>query len=177
MRLTPAGLLAQGRLIPVGIGRGGIVHGPRKAEGDGATPATTLRIVATLYRPDRLAAPAPWARPIGPGDLWCDDPAHSNYNHLVRAPFPASHEALRRADPLYDIVLVTDWNWPRAKAGRGSAIFLHRWRGAGRPTAGCIAMAARDLAWLAARVRPGARIIVPELASAVRRRGAAALQV
>ena len=97
MRLTPAGLWAFGRVLPCSVGRGGVTTAKR--EGDGATPAGTHRIVGLLYRPDRMAAPAPWAEPIGPGDLWCDDPAHPDYNHAVRAPFAASHEVLRRADP------------------------------------------------------------------------------
>ena len=66
-------------------------------------------------------------------DLWSDDAGHEDYNLMVRAPYPYSHEVLRRADPLYDIVLITDWNWPRAVRGRGSAIFVHRWRRPGVP--------------------------------------------
>lgn len=174
MRLTPAGLLAFGRRIPASIGRGGIVPPGAKAEGDGATPAGLLRIVATLYRPDRLAPPAPWAQPIGPGDLWCDDPTSPAYNHAARAPMAASHEVMRRADPLYDVVLVTDWNWPDAVPGRGSAIFLHQWRRPGFPTAGCIAMARGDLLWLARHTRPGTALLVPALAGALPRRAAAA---
>lgn len=159
MLLTPMGLRFMGRTIPVSVGRGGV--STAKAEGDGATPAGVHRIAGLLYRPDRLPPPAPWAEAIGPGDLWCDDSAHDAYNLAVRAPFPASHEALRRADPLYDIVLVTDWNWPVAMPGAGSAIFLHQWRRPGFPTAGCIAMSRRDLLWLAALAAPGTRIIVP----------------
>lgn len=159
MVLTPQGLRFRGRVIPCSIGRGGITAA--KAEGDGATPAGLHRIAGLLYRPDRLARPAPWAEPIGPGDLWCDDPGHASYNQHVRAPFPASHERLRRADPLYDMVLVTDWNWPVACSGQGSAIFLHQWRRPGYPTAGCIAISRRDLQWLAPRAVPGTRLIVP----------------
>ena len=81
----------------------------------------------------------------------------------MRAPFGPSHEVLRRADPLYDIVLVTDWNYPEAAPGRGSAIFLHQWRRPGFPTAGCIAMARGDLIRLAAELPPGAELIVPAL--------------
>lgn len=161
LRLTPAGLLAYGRCIPVTVGRGGIVTAKR--EGDGATPAAALRIAGTLYRPDRLPPPAPWARPIRPGDLWCDDPGHPAYNHAARAPLGASHEVLRRADPLYDVVLVTDWNWPQAVPGAGSAIFLHQWRRRGFPTAGCLAMARADLLWLAARTPPGTPLLIPAL--------------
>ncbi len=159
MRLGPLGLVFAGRRLPCVVGRGGVTA--RKHEGDGATPVGCHRIVATLYRPDRMARPAPWARPIRPGDLWCDDPAHCRYNHLVRAPFSDSHERLRRADPLYDLVLVTDWNWPDAKAGDGSAIFLHRWRRRGYPTEGCLAFRPDHLAWIAARATPGTGLIIP----------------
>ena len=161
MVLTREGLRFAGRLWPCTIGRGGVRRDKR--EGDGATPAGVHRIVGLLYRPDRLRRPAPWAEPIGPGDLWSDAPGDRNYNHHVRAPYPHSHERLRRADPLYDLVLVTDWNWPEARAGQGSAIFLHQWRRPGFPTAGCIAMARRDLIWLAGAIRPGEALAVPAL--------------
>ncbi len=155
--LTPTGLRAFGRRLPCTIGRGGIVAAKR--EGDGGTPTGTMRITGMLYRADRIARPAPWARPIGPRDLWSDDPADPAYNRLVRAPHPLSHERLRRADRLYDLVLLTDWNAAGAP-GAGSAIFLHRWRRPGAPTAGCIALHPRHLAWLAARLRNGTRVIV-----------------
>lgn len=155
------GLRVGRRVIPCSVGRGGIRAD--KHEGDGATPVGRHRIVGLLYRPDRLPAPQDWARPILPGDLWCDDRDHAAYNHAVRAPFASSHEAMRRADPLYDLVLVTDWNWPQARPGAGSAIFLHQWRRPGFPTAGCIAMARPDLIWLARTVRPGTELIVPAL--------------
>lgn len=159
MVLTPAGLRFAGRVIPCSIGRSGVTT--TKAEGDGATPAGVHSIAGLLYRPDRLARPAHWAEPIGPGDLWCDAAGDPAYNQWVRAPFGPGHERLRRADPLYDLVLVTDWNWPSAQPGAGSAIFLHQWRRPGFRTAGCIALARRDLLWLAARAAPGTRLIVP----------------
>ncbi|WBU60281.1 L,D-transpeptidase family protein [Paracoccus albus] len=157
--LTPGGLLYRGRRIPCSIGRGGVTT--EKHEGDGATPAGIHHIAECWYRPDRLAPPAPWAKPIGPGDLWCDDPGHPLYNKHARIPLDASHEDLRRADPLYDIILTTDWNWPDALPGKGSAIFLHQWRRPGYVTAGCIAMSRRHLIWLAANACPGTRLIVP----------------
>lgn len=156
--LTPMGLRFLGRRLPCSIGRGGIRADKR--EGDGATPVGRHRIVGMLYRPDRMARPAAWARPIGPRDLWSDDGTDPDYNHLVRAPHPLSHEHLRRADPLYDLVLITDWNWPRAEKGRGSAIFLHQWRKPHHPTEGCIAFRRDHLLWIAQRITPGARLIV-----------------
>lgn len=159
MVLTPTGLRFAGRVFPCSVGRGGVTRDKR--EGDGATPAGTHRIVGLLYRPDRIAPPAAWARPIGPGDLWSDDPGDVSYNLKVRAPYPHSHERLRRPDPLYDLVLLTDWNWPDAVPGRGSAIFIHQWRRRGFPTEGCIALRRDHLRWLAARVAPGTRLVVP----------------
>lgn len=157
--LTPCGVRFLGRLFPCTIGKGGLTA--EKREGDGATPLGLHRITGMFYRPDRLRAPAPWARPIGPGDLWSDDAGDARYNQHVRAPYPCSHEQLRRADPLYDLVLTTDWNWPRAEPGRGSAIFLHQWRRPGYPTEGCLAFSRRDLHWIAARAAPGTRIVIP----------------
>jgi L,D-peptidoglycan transpeptidase YkuD (ErfK/YbiS/YcfS/YnhG family) len=61
---------------------------------------------------------------------------------------------------MYDLILITDWNWPAAVPGRGSAIFLHRWRRPGTPTDGCVALAAPDLLWIAQRLRPQSRLII-----------------
>ncbi|MCR9110586.1 L,D-transpeptidase family protein [Marivita sp. XM-24bin2] len=157
--LTRQGLRFMGRLWPCTIGKGGVRADKR--EGDGATPVGVHRIVALLYRPDRMARPTDWAVPIRPGDLWSDDPSHEDYNLMVRAPYPYSHETLRRADPLYDLVLLTDWNWPRAEKGRGSAIFLHRWRRPGYPTEGCVAFRSDHLQRIARLIRHETRLIVP----------------
>lgn len=148
-----------GRMWPCTLGRGGV--SAHKREGDGATPVGLHRIVGLLYRPDRMARPTDWAVPIRPGDLWSDDPGHEDYNLMVRAPYPHSHETLRRSDPLYDLVLLTDWNWPRAVKGRGSAIFLHRWRRPGFPTEGCVAFRPDHLHRIAGLIRFGTRLIVP----------------
>ena len=147
------GLRAGKRLYPCSIGRGGIRADKR--EGDGATPTGRLSIVQMWYRPDRIARPTAWARTIAPVDLWCDAPDHAEYNHHVRAPFAASHERLRRADPLYDLVVVLDWNWPEATPGAGSAIFLHQWRRPHYPTEGCLALRRDHLHALAPRLTLG----------------------
>lgn len=158
--ITPQGALFRGRRFACRIGRGGLVAPAAKREGDGATPIGVHRIVGMLYRPDRLSRPADWALPIGPSDLWSDDPMDEDYNLMVRAPHKFRHERLRRADPQYDLILITDWNWPYADPGRGSAIFVHQWRGPGLPTAGCVALARRDLHWIAPRITHQTRLIV-----------------
>ncbi len=156
--LTPAGLRFQGQVYPCTIGRGGISG--RKKEGDGATPRGVHRLVGMLYRPDRMARPTDWAVPILPGDLWSDDGADPDYNLMVRAPHKFSHETLRRADPLYDLVILTDWNWPYAVPGRGSAIFIHQWRRPGYPTEGCVALRRDHLHAIAPRIRFETRLVV-----------------
>ena len=158
--ITPMGALFLGRRFACTIGRGGIVSAAAKREGDGATPAGVHRLVGMLYRPDRLTRPADWALPIGPSDLWSDDPEDEEYNLMVRAPHRFSHERLRRPDPMYDLVILTGWNWPHAKPGRGSAIFIHQWRRPGAPTAGCIGLSRRDLQWIAPRITHQTRLIV-----------------
>lgn len=156
--VTTWGATFLGRRLPCAIGRGGITA--RKREGDRATPAGIHRITGMLYRADRLAKPADWALPIGPFDLWSDAPDDIDYNHPVRAPYPHSHERLHRPDPLYDLILLTDWNWPRAQPGLGSAIFVHTWRKPRHPTAGCVAFARADLLWIAPRIRHETRLII-----------------
>jgi L,D-peptidoglycan transpeptidase YkuD (ErfK/YbiS/YcfS/YnhG family) len=156
--VSPWGTRFQGQFLPSSIGKGGLTR--EKREGDGATPIGTHQIVEMLYRPDRIPRPAPWARAIRHGDLWSDDMDQPDYNHLVQTPYPHSHERLMRADPLYDLVLVTDWNYPDAVSGQGSAIFVHRWRKPRHPTEGCVAYHPMDLAWIASQITPGTRLIV-----------------
>ncbi|MEP4195036.1 MAG: L,D-transpeptidase family protein [Aliishimia sp.] len=157
--LTPIGLRAFGRLYPCTLGKGGLTR--NKREGDGATPRGTHKIIGLLYRPDRIARPNAWAHPIGPRDLWSDAADDINYNKMVRTPYASSHETLRRADPLYDLVLLTDWNWPNAVPGRGSAIFIHQWRRPGYATEGCIALSRKNLRELVSRITLKTRLIVP----------------
>ena len=138
-----------------------------KREGDGATPAGAHRILGLRYRADRIARPrcpafAPRAvRATGPRDGWSDDPADPRYNRPVRRPHRFGHERMARADPLYDLVLLTDWNTDPAVRGRGSAIFVHLWRSAParRPRAAWPSRAA-DLVWILARLGPRARLVV-----------------
>ncbi|MCX7890411.1 MAG: L,D-transpeptidase family protein [Rhodobacteraceae bacterium] len=160
MVVTRLGLRFMGRVFPCSIGRAGVTGSKR--EGDGATPAGSHRIVGLLFRPDRIARGRlpDWAVPIGPFDLWCDDPAHPDYNLMVRSPHPSSTERLRRPDPMYDAVLLTDWNWPSPRPGDGSAIFVHVWRRPGARTAGCVALSRPHLLWIARRLRPQSRLVV-----------------
>ncbi|WP_112320559.1 L,D-transpeptidase family protein [Oceanibium sediminis] len=162
LSVTRWGARFRGRTLPCSIGRGGITG--RKREGDGATPRGSHALVGLLYRPDRVARAAlpDWALPIGAFDRWSDDPRDPAYNQYLpgAAGHPFGHETLRRADPLYDVILLTDWNWPVAQKGRGSAIFVHVWRGPRVPTEGCVAFSKPDLLWIVNRLRIGDRLVV-----------------
>eukprot|EP01037_Dinobryon_pediforme_P038133 gene38133-45973_t len=120
------GLLSiDGTVLPCRLGRSGITR--MKREGDGATPAGRLDLLALYYRADRMRRPLPWGalRPLRRDMGWCDDAGRGQYNREVALPFAGSHEMLFREDHVYDLVGVLDWNYCRRSLGRGSAIFLH----------------------------------------------------
>jgi L,D-peptidoglycan transpeptidase YkuD (ErfK/YbiS/YcfS/YnhG family) len=146
--------------VPCRIGRAGIVHAKR--EGDGGTPAGTLRAVRGFWRRDRHLPPMTGIplRPIRKGDGWCEVPGDRNYNRLVKKPYAASHEDMMREDHLYDIVLELNWNRVPRRQGRGSAIFFHLTRAQLGPTAGCIAIEKRKIGFILAKLSPKTRIIV-----------------
>ncbi|MFV0473638.1 MAG: L,D-transpeptidase [Pikeienuella sp.] len=172
--VTRWGARFRGRIFPCSIGRAGLTAAKR--EGDMATPFGVYRITGGMYRADRIAPPpgAPLA-PAGPRDIWSDDPRDPGYNRLSRnGAGRFGHERMRRADPLYDIVLFTDQNQPPVP-GMGSAIFVHLWRGPRKPTAGCVAFRKRDLLWIWARWTARSRVIIhgaarsPKIAEPTRR--------
>ncbi len=142
----PDGRLTMGRdEYRAVLGRAGVrVH---KQEGDEATPAGLLALRRVLFRADRLARPdcAVPVEPLAPDDGWCDDPGHADYNRMVRLPHAGRHEALWRADAVYDLIGVLGWNDAPVVRKAGSAIFLHVARPDLAPTEGCIALQLPDL--------------------------------
>jgi L,D-peptidoglycan transpeptidase YkuD (ErfK/YbiS/YcfS/YnhG family) len=155
---------AQAQEIPLGrfhagpvvvrcaIGRGGIRQDKR--EGDRSTPGGAFRLLGGFFRQDRVLRKA-WIspmRPVRPSDGWCDDPESALYNRRVVLPCRASHEKLWRADRLYDLVIILDYNIHPRRKNRGSAIFLHCARPDFAPTGGCIALRLDDLRRLLPRL-------------------------
>lgn len=148
-------------------GRNGFARTDEKREGDGKTPAGTFSLESAFgYAPDintRLVY-----RQATKNDIWVDDPASGDYNKWVRKgeTTASSFEEMKRNDNLYRYGIVTGYNLHPVIKGRGSAIFLHVWRGKGKPTAGCIAMAEKDiieiLAWLDPSKQPVIVIDYPE---------------
>ncbi|MGE3529165.1 MAG: L,D-transpeptidase [Methyloceanibacter sp.] len=155
------GRIAFGREVRrAALGRGGIAT--LKREGDGGTPRGRFPVREVLYRADRGMAPRTRLslRAIRDHDGWCDDPADVNYNRLVRLPSRRSAEGLKRADRLYDVVIVLGYNDVPRVRGKGSAIFIHLARPGLTPTEGCIALTRRDLALLLAYLGPRSTIMI-----------------
>lgn len=149
------GLLAVGgRVLRCALGKGGIRS--IKREGDGATPLGPRRLLSAFVRRDRSRrlVSALALEPIRREDGWCDAPGDRNYNRLVRLPYAASHERMRREDHLYDVVIVLDANIRPRRRGMGSAIFFHLARPGYTPTEGCVAIHPRDMKWLLPYLSP-----------------------
>lgn len=128
------------------LGRSGRTS--NKREGDGATPIASMRVLYGYYRLGHLTGGQGVVLPMLPirkSTLWCDAPNDANYNTPVSTPFKPSHERMMRADHLYDICLVMDWNISSRQRNKGSAIFFHLAKPGYQPTEGCIAIKLRDM--------------------------------
>ncbi|HET7410549.1 MAG TPA: L,D-transpeptidase family protein [Paracoccaceae bacterium] len=158
----PWGARFLGRRFPCSTGRGGIVAGAAKAEGDLGTPTGAHRLLWLYWRADRLARPATVlaARPLGPAQGWSEAPQDPAYNCPIRHPHGFAADRMARGDGLYDICAVTDQNRDPVVPGAGSAIFVHLWRKPRHPTAGCVAFRRPDLEWILARWTPQSRLVV-----------------
>ncbi|TNM61020.1 L,D-transpeptidase family protein [Aliirhizobium smilacinae] len=150
----------KGITFQAAIGRSGV--SAFKREGDGATPIASMRLLNGFVRGERIRLPqTPLSmRRIGRDMLWCDEPKHAAYNRLVKSPFRPSHEEMMRADGLYDVCLVLDWNITSRKRHGGSAIFFHLIKPGYQPTAGCIAVSPRDMKRLLPHLRKGTMVKV-----------------
>jgi L,D-peptidoglycan transpeptidase YkuD (ErfK/YbiS/YcfS/YnhG family) len=155
---TQGWLQAGPHRLPVALGRAGIRADKR--EGDGGTPRGRFRPLRLWWRPDRAVRPRTLlpARRIGPDDAWCEDPADRRYNRAFRRSANEPGDRLRRDDRLYDFVVEIDHNTRPRIAGRGSAVFIHVARPGYAPTAGCVALAAKDLRRLLGRLSQKTRI-------------------
>jgi len=174
---------AVGKKIPVMVGRKGLAWGtgihpsfpeadPVKKEGDGKAPAGIFRLSSAFgtAKPDamnRVRLPYRQATP----DLLCvDDTSSAAYNQLVDSAQVKSdwksYEQMYRKDDQYRLGIVVDYNRDPVVPGRGSCIFLHIWAGPGIGTAGCTAMAAKDLAVMLHWLDPQARPVLVQLTEA-----------
>ena len=138
-------LSAGGRNYICALGRSGI--GSLKCEGDGLTPMGRFKVLNLFYRKEHVKRSG-WQAPIWrirENDGWCDAPDDPNYNQAVKLPYNASHERMHRADRLYDICIVLDYNITKRVRNRGSAIFFHLQTPECGPTEGCVALSRPDM--------------------------------
>ncbi|MGJ4890222.1 L,D-transpeptidase family protein [Bradyrhizobium sp. HKCCYLRH3099] len=149
-----------GHIIPVALGRGGVLA--NKREGDGGTPRGTFYPRRLWWRADRHARPRTFlpVRLIGPEDAWCEDTADRHYNQPVKLCGDQPGDRLARQDHLYDFIIEIDHNTRPRIAGRGSAVFLHLARPNFGPTAGCVAMTRPAMLRLLQRIGPRTRIVI-----------------
>lgn len=151
---------AVGTPIPIVVGQTGLAWddeavrgapGPVKREGDGKAPAGRFSLgeafgFAPKSELDWLRMPY---RTLDEGTECVDDSTSAHYNTVVergavRHVDWSSAERMRSID-LYRLGVIVRYNARPIRRGRGSCIFLHIWRSAGAPTAGCTAMPAADL--------------------------------
>lgn len=153
-------LTAGAQIIPVALGRSGILA--NKREGDGGTPMGTFRPRQLWWRADRHPRPRTFLpmRAIRPEDAWCEDPASRHYNQPIRLDRGRPGDRLTRDDRLYDFIVEIDHNNCPRIAGRGSAVFLHLARENFAPTAGCVSMTPSAMLRLLARLGPETRIVI-----------------
>ena len=153
-------LVAGALTLRCALGRAGLSRDKR--EGDGATPRGDIKLLYAYVRPGRFsrAHVTQSLRTLRKGYVWCDDPGSFFYNRFVAARGAWRCEELYRADRLYDFVGVLDYNLAPRVRGRGSAIFFHVATDDLAPTAGCVALRARDLARLVPRLAKGASLVL-----------------
>ena len=145
----------KGRHMRYTIGKGGITDD--KVEGDKATPKGFHQPVSFFYRAGRTIRPKNKhfdIHAIYQNDGWCDALGDKAYNHYVRRPYKGSSENLWRKDRLYDLIIVTDYNYPTAIEPLGSAVFVHVCHPDLKPTLGCIGFEPDDLWFIVHSMKP-----------------------
>ena len=161
--------------LPAVVGKRGVAWGmgepglpnpgvyPDKNEGDGRSPAGIFRL-SGAFGTSPQAPPGvklPWLE-CTPTLRGVDDVKSKYYNRIVdEDTIPDkdwdSAEIMRRDDGAYEMGVLIDHNAGR-RAGAGSCIFLHLWKGPDQGTAGCTALAREDilkiLTWLDPAMKP-----------------------
>jgi L,D-peptidoglycan transpeptidase YkuD (ErfK/YbiS/YcfS/YnhG family) len=139
------------------IGEMGFAAIDNKREGDGKSPSGVFPLgIAFGYDPS-VETKMPY-RQATENDFWVDDVNSKDYNQWVQGePNAASWEKMRRDDDQYKYGVVVEYNMDPIVKGKGSAIFLHVWKGGGA-TLGCVSMAEemvlKILGWLDPSKKP-----------------------
>lgn len=145
--------------FPCNVGKKGFAPYGEKAESDGKSPTGIFTITQYFSKDPKFTAKLEKIN-ITRKTIWVDDSKDPMYNtyYEQNEKKPKSGEILYRSqDGLYDYVMVIDYNTER-KPYKGSAIFLHCWRGPGKPTLGCVAVEKKAIfrlfGWIDAEKHP-----------------------
>lgn len=169
-----------GAAIPLNVGRGGMgwgrglfagaEPGPVKREGDGRSPAGAFALGRAFGSADDLPEGGknfPYLHTL-PSTYCIEDTRSKYYNQVidVAGVTPGSRPGwseMQRADGLFRWGVIVRQNDADTKVGAGSCVFLHIWRGPGRGTAGCTAMAEDQIESVLRWLDPKAEPILVEL--------------
>jgi L,D-peptidoglycan transpeptidase YkuD (ErfK/YbiS/YcfS/YnhG family) len=140
------------------LGKAGIKE--KKFEGDNITPRGTYRIIKVFYRSDRIKNLTTRITKIKikKNMGWCDDFKSKDYNKLIKIPFKYSYEKLFRADHIYDVVILINYNYKPIIRNKGSAIFVHIAKKNYQKTAGCIALKKKHLLKILSNIKKNEKI-------------------
>jgi len=127
---------------------------PVKKEGDRKAPSGKFGLIKAMGYSSAPPVGAIFPYNQIEDKLHCvDDKDSRYYNRIVKesdltapaADLWKSSEIMKRKDDLYKWIIVVDHNVKDPKPGAGSCIFIHVWRSAEKGTAGCTAMAEKDV--------------------------------
>jgi L,D-peptidoglycan transpeptidase YkuD (ErfK/YbiS/YcfS/YnhG family) len=169
-----------GKQIAVNLGRHGLAwgrglhpaptNGPIKREGDGRSPAGAFSLGTAFGKAETLPPSAHgFAYRQATGDSYCvEDQRSELYTRLIDAREVTrtvwqKWSPLHRADGLFDWAILVEHNTSQPQVGAGSCVFLHIWRAAKVPTAGCTAMAEEAIEATLEWLRPEAQAVLVQL--------------
>ena len=142
------------------IGEKGFASIDKKREGDGKSPTGIFPLGTAFGYASSVSTKMPY-RQATDNDFWVDDIHSDDYNKWVNGrPGAISAEKMKREDDLYKVGVVIEYNMNPIVRGKGSAIFLHVWRGKGKPTLGCVAVAEDKILRLLGWLDPGKRPLI-----------------
>ncbi len=152
--------MAWGRGIENFVGEAGVF----KQEGDSKSPAGVFLLGSAFGDALHRSYARNFPFIVITEDLECVDDPHSIYynqfvhRNAVSSPDWTSSEKMWEVGPLYALGIVVRHNDSPVETGKGSAIFMHIWRGMGEGTQGCTAMDEKALcdvvSWLNQDDRP-----------------------
>lgn len=118
-----------------------------KAEGDKKSPVGAFPVYRSFGMAENPGTKLDYTR-FDEGDFWVDDENSPYYNTYQKGPaggrWNSAEDLYRIGDP-YKYFIVIEYNTENPVAGKGSAIFMHIWKGENSSTSGCTAVSEENL--------------------------------